>query len=322
MDITVAIVTYNAAEHLQNCLESIFQQIPHGGKMEILVVDGCSTDETQEIAKSFGSRVRLIENSKRTISSNRNVAVKEASFSYIAFTDADCEVPTNWLLSLSRAFARISQIDSRLAGVGGGNQPPSRQDQFYFALGIALDSFLGSLGSVQGKVFAEKRSVPSLANLNVLYNREALVSIGGYDEQLVNMCEDTDLNYRLGKSGWRLYFIPEANVTHYSKLDFISWCAKMYIYGIGRARIMRKHRNFFSFGYLLAFLFLPTLFVGSLIGLIWPWALLVWLYFPFIICAGFVLALRKKSLSGLKVAGILLGTHLSYALGLWRGFLN
>jgi len=322
MDITVAVVTFNAAEYLKNCLESILKQVPHNGQLEIIVVDGCSTDQTQEIAKSFSSRVRLIENPKRTIASNRNVALHQASFPFIAFTDADCVVPSNWLLLLSQAFARINQNDNRLAGVGGGNQPPSHKNSFYSSLSIALDSFLGSLGSVQGKVFAEKRSVPSLANLNVLYNREALVSIGGYDEQLVNMCEDTDLNYRLGKSGWRLYFIPEANVTHYAKLDFISWCAKMYIYGIGRARIMRKHRNFFSFGYLLAFLFLPTLFVGSLIGLIWPWALLVWLYFPFIICAGFVLALRKKSLSGLKVAGILLGTHLSYALGLWRGFLN
>jgi len=321
MDITIAVVTYNAAEYIKSCLESLLKQTPHNGQMEIIIVDGCSTDQTQVIVRSFGDRVRLALNPKRTIASNRKVAVCQASFPYIAFTDADCVAPHNWLLLLSQAFARIEQNDSRLAGVGGGNVLPSNANPFQVSLGIALDSFLGSLGSVQGKVFTKERPVSSLANLNVLYKKESLESIGGYDEQLANMCEDTDLNYRLGKAGWRLYFIPGAYVTHYASLDLSSWCAKMYRYGIGRARIIRKHCSFFAPGYLMALLFLPALIISGLVGMVWPWAFLAWLYFPFIFCAGFVLALKKKSLDGLRVGGVLLGTHISYALGLWRGFL-
>lgn len=196
---------------------------------------------------------------------------------------------------------------------------PFSRNSFYVALGIALDSFLGSLGSVQGKVLASERPVSSLANLNVLYKKEAIESVGGYDEQLANMGEDADLNYRLGQAGWKLYFIPDVNVTHYAKSDLLSWCAKMYQYGIGRARLVTKYRKLFAPGYLLALLFLPVLFISGLVGLVWPWFFLVWLYFPFIIGAGFLLAWKKKSLAGLRVGIILLGTQLGYTLGLWRG---
>jgi len=315
MDVTIAVVTYNAAEYLKNCLDSILRQESHNGRTEILVVDGCSSDRTQEIAHSFGSRVRLIENPKRTIAANRNVALREASFAFIAFTDADCVVPQNWLFLLVSAFNRLAQKNSCLAAVGGGNQPPESLSP----VSIALDSFLGSLGSVQGMASGKERPVFSLANLNVLYSKAALESVGGYDGSLANLCEDTDLNYRLIKSGWKLYFIPGVIVTHYAKVDFVSWCRKMYLYGVGRAIIIYKHRSFFNSGYLLASFFLPVLLISGLIGLFWPWALLVWLYFPFIICAGFVLAFKKSSLAGLSVGIVLLGTHIFYALGLWRG---
>lgn len=319
MDITVAVVTYNAAWCLRSCLESLLRQAPHRGAIEILVVDGCSNDGTQDIVRGFGDQVRLVENPRRTIASNRNIALREARYPYIAFTDADCVVPAGWLRSLSKAFETIRQTDASVAATGGGNVTPSCQSSFHAAIGIALDSFLGSLGSVQGKVFDRRRLVTSLGCLNVLYERAALDSVGGFDEQLENMCEDTDINYRLRQKGRTLYFIPGADVEHYVRRNLRSWCTGMYAYGIGRAKIMCKHRTLFSPAYVLALLFLPALLIGSMVGMIWPWSLLVWLYVPAMVCAGLALALKKKSFLGLQVGLILLGTHVCYAVGLWRG---
>ena len=320
MDITVAVVTYNAAWRIRLCLESLLKQASHGGAAEILVVDGCSNDGTQEIVRRFGNRVRLVENPKKTIASNRNIALCKAYYPYIAFTDSDCIVPNNWLRSLSEGFETIRQTDTRVAGVGGGSIAPFCQNSFHALLGIALDSFLGSMGSVQGKVFDRQRPMTSLAGLNVLYERAALESAGGFDEELKNMCEDADINYRLRQKGRTLYFIPGANVEHYARHNLLSWCANMHAYGIGRARIMCKHRTLFSLSYAGALFFLPALLIGSLIGIRWPGFLLVWLYVPLMLCAGFALAFKKKSLSGLRVGLILMGTHICYAMGLWRGF--
>ncbi|MFH1800136.1 MAG: glycosyltransferase [Candidatus Omnitrophota bacterium] len=320
MDISVCIVTYNAAEHIGACLRSILNLVPHGGRTEVLVVDGCSTDDTLKIVRGFAGRVRLVENPKRTIASNRNVALREALYPYIAFTDSDCIVPPNWLGMLAASFEEIQKNDTRLAGVGGGNIAPSGESPFQTALGIALDSLLGSLGSVQGRIFVEQRRVASIACLNALYARAALESAGGFDELLGNMCEDADMNYRLNKKGYGLYFVPGVLVEHGARRSFGSWCMNMYHYGIGRARIMRKHRTLFSPAYVIAFLFLPGLFVASLLGILWPQAFLVWLYIPFVMLSGFFLAMHKHPASGLRVGPILIGTHLFYAAGLWHGF--
>jgi len=321
MDITVAVVAYNAAGCIRPCLESLRRQTPHGGATEILVVDGCSNDGTPEIVREFGGGVRLIENPGRTIASNRNVALREARHPFIAFTDADCVAPPHWLSALERGWTETAAADPRTAGVGGGNVAPTADSPFLVALGIALNSFLGSLGSVQGRVLEERRPVASLAGLNVLYARAALEAAGGFDEALANMCEDTDINYRLTRKGSALYFIPGAEVQHCARHDLRTWCRNMYAYGIGRARIMCKHRTLFSRAYSFAVGFLPALVLGSLIGIFWPWAWLVWLYIPAVIGAGFALACRKKCSAGGRVALILLGTHICYAIGLWRGFI-
>ncbi len=319
MDISVCIVAYNAADSIGACLRSILDLAPHGGKTEILVIDGCSTDDTQKIVRGFGGRVRLVENPKRTIASNRNVAIHEALYPYIAFTDSDCTVPSNWLQMLSGSFEAIQKNNTRLAGVGGGNIAPSVKSPFQTALGIALNSFLGSLGSVQGRIFNEQRRVASLACLNVLYARAVLESAGGFDEHLENMCEDADMNYRLNQKGYELYFIPGVFVEHCARQSLRSWCVNMYHYGIGRAKIMRKHRTLFSPAHTIAFLFLPGLFIVSLLGFLWPQAFLVWLYIPVIMLFGFLLAWNKHPASCLRVGLILLGTHFFYAAGLWRG---
>jgi succinoglycan biosynthesis protein ExoA len=319
MDISVCIVAYNAAESIGACLRSILDLAPHGGKTEVLVVDGCSTDDTQKIVRSFAGNVRLVENPKRTIASNRNIAIHEAIYPYIAFTDSDCTVPPNWLSMLSESFETIQKKDVSLVGVGGGNIAPSGKNPFQTALGIALDSFLGSLDSVQGRIFKEQRRVASIACLNALYSREALESAGGFDERLENMCEDADINYRLNKKGYRLYFVPGVLVEHRARPSLGSWCLNMYRYGMGRARIMRKYRTFFSLGHMIALFFLPGLLIASLLGILWPPALLVWLYIPLVMFLGFSLALNKHPASGLRVSLIILGTHIFYAVGLLRG---
>ncbi|MDD2851534.1 MAG: glycosyltransferase [Desulfuromonadaceae bacterium] len=319
MDITVAIVTYNAAWCILPCLESLMQLVPHGGAIEVLVVDGCSDDGTQEAVQQFGPRIRLIENPGRTIASNRNVVLREARHPFIAFTDADCVVPSHWLHTLRCGWEETMQSDSRVAGVGGGNLPPGRNTHFHKALGIALNSFLGSLGSVQGRIFRSGRLVASLACLNVLYSRHALEEVGGFDENLANMCEDADINFRLRCQGNTLYFIPGADVKHCARHDLRSWLCNMFAYGVGRGRIMRKHRTFFSPAYACAAGFFPALVMVSLAGFFWPWAWLLWLYVPLIFGAGFWLAGRENSASAGRVAAILLGTHVCYAAGIWRG---
>ncbi len=322
MDITVAVVTFNAAKHIRNCLESLMNLAPHSGALELLVVDGCSTDGTQKIVGEFKPRIRLVENPGRTIASNRNVALAEARHPYIAFTDADCIVQPTWIEVLEKAMTYSLRTDETTAGVGGGNIPPESATPFSEALGIAIGSFLGSLGSVQGKVFSEKRRVASLAGLNVLYKKQALLEMGGFDEMLANMNEDTDINRRLTKKGYSLWYVPGAEVRHAVRPGLGAWCRAMFAYGDGRGRIMRKHRTLFSPAYAGALLFIPIMTAATAGAPAHPWLLLVWLYVPLMFAAAALVSFKKNIIAAGIVGLILIGTHFCYAAGLWRGLLK
>ena len=321
MDVSLAIVTYNAADCLADCLRCLEKQRDHGGKLEILVVDGNSDDGTARIAASF-SGVRVVQNPGRSIASNRNVALAEASHPFIAFTDSDCQPPPHWLAGLCRAWRELSGADEALAGVGGGNHPPRPGNQWEESLDIMLDSWLGSLGSVQGMRHDKPQKVTSIACLNALYERAKLLQAGGFDLGLKNMCEDADINYRLSRRGYTLYYAPGLDVVHNARDQKgpIAWFRKMTAYGRGRARLMRKHKSLFSPGLLLALGFWPALSLSALTAWFWPPALMVWLYFPAAWAYAFWIA-RRSGKAGLacKVALMLNLTHTAYGWGLLSG---
>src|SRR5713101_9096613 len=85
--ISVLIPAYNAAPYLKEAIESALSQsyAPH----EIIVVDDGSTDGTADIARSFGSQVRLLQHANRGVAASRNRGIEEATGDWIALLDAD-----------------------------------------------------------------------------------------------------------------------------------------------------------------------------------------------------------------------------------------
>jgi glycosyltransferase involved in cell wall biosynthesis len=85
--ITVAIPAYNSQLSLRETLESVLAQtVP---AYEIIVVDDESTDGTEEIARSFGDRIRYIKQANQGIAGARNTAIQHATGDWIAFLDHD-----------------------------------------------------------------------------------------------------------------------------------------------------------------------------------------------------------------------------------------
>jgi len=103
LQLSVALATYNEADNLARCLESIRQLAD-----EIIVVDGSSTDQTRTIAKQFGAKVFKVKNLPM-FHTNKQVAVNKASGDWILQLDAD-EIVTPQLadeikLALTQPFA-------------------------------------------------------------------------------------------------------------------------------------------------------------------------------------------------------------------------
>ena len=320
MKVTVAVVTYNAGDTIQHCLHTLLAQDYPADDYEIIVVDGCSEDRTREIVRLVNQetgRIRLIENPGRTIASNRNRALHEARYPFVAFTDADCEVPENWLKILTEAF-RKSRHENLIA-VGGANVPPRQPDTFLQALGIMLNTFLGSLGSVQGRVYPEPRLVDSLACLNILYDREKVLSVGEYDTDMKNIGEDAELHFRLRKAGFKILYIPESVVYHKMRPTPVKWARNMFNYGRGRMVMFRKHHEMITLRYMLPLMFLLA-FILVPLGRLLPVFWCPLFYFPVLMIYSLILGMRYRPQAAPWIFTAFLITHWCYSLGMaWQG---
>jgi glycosyltransferase involved in cell wall biosynthesis len=294
-------------------------------KYEIVVVDGGSRDRTQGIVKEIekkSGKIRMVIEPKKGTAAGRNAGVKSSRYDYVAFIDADCEAPSEWLATLVKKYQAIRAVDKNVIAVGGTNIPPKSAGDFVKAIGIASDSYLGSFFSAQGRRFTKPVYVKSLANLNVLYEKQKIIEIGYYDESLGSEAEDADINYRLNAAGYRFLFIPDSFVWHKLRPTPKTWLTNMFRYGRGRARLLKRHPGMWGFYYIAPLVFITLLSVTALFPLSHIF-LLPLLYFPILFFYALFQSLRKKSpLLALHVMLALALKHFGYASGEAYGFID
>lgn len=174
--ITVIVPAYNEQELIAGCLDSLLNQTLDKGFYDIIVVDNNSSDSTTEIAKSKGVLV-VKEPVKGYVHAIRK-GIEMSQTEYIAFTDADCRVPSTWLEQILAHF----EVSSKIVGVGG--------KLAFYGIAPIVDKTFRSI------LYFNK----ALPGNNMAIKREALYQIGGVDPR-VNLTVDYWLTLKLRKVG-------------------------------------------------------------------------------------------------------------------------
>jgi len=255
LPITIVIPTRNEEKNLPRLLISLCQLNYPKSKLELIVVDGGSLDNTVAIAQKAGARV--YDNPLRIRGAGCKIGVGKARFSLIAFTDADCTVPRNWLTKL---LAPIGD-DQRIAAVGGPNITPKKETDFGKAAGEVL-KILTIPGARYGYTGKKIVGIYHNPGCNVLYRKQAIMKVGNFNPQLLT-CEDEELDFRLRQAGYKLLFTPRPTVDHYRRLTYKKIYIQAYRYAIGRAQAIKLHPPMARW-----FHFVPTLTILSIAGLL------------------------------------------------------
>jgi glycosyltransferase involved in cell wall biosynthesis len=282
--ISIIIPAYNCEETIVRCVDSILRLT--WGNKEIIIIDDGSTDATPDILKGYGSDIRIIRTPNAGPSRARNIGVREATGEFIAFTDSDCIVAENWLDELFKGF-----VSEKTAGVGGDQQSPADDTPF----GKNIHAFMKSVGFVADYLKIQDRLIRTRHNptCNVMYRRDVLLEAGLFDEALWPG-EDVDIDLKISRLGYELYYNPGAVVWHYRPKDVGAFSRMMRRYGWAQAYLVRKYGLFRLIHYVP---FFTAALVGGLIALaIIKMMLFVGLSILTLFLITFIFTLKTKSL--------------------------
>jgi glycosyltransferase involved in cell wall biosynthesis len=228
--VSVIIPTYNRAHSIGKSIKSILTQSYQN--FEIIVVDDRSTDNTEEIVKSFNDpRIKYIKhqhNSGAAVA--RNTGMENSSGRYIAFLDSDDE----WLpQKLTKQVELLQQSKPEVGVVYTGMEIVNELNQ---VKRIKIPTHSGSLHSTL--LFANVVGTPS----TVMVKREYLEQVKGFDPNVFQFASDADLWVRLSEC-CEFEVISEALVRYLeSDSDRLSTNPKAVVKSI-LAFINKHHKN-------------------------------------------------------------------------------
>jgi mycofactocin glycosyltransferase len=202
--VSVIVPVKDRAEELRRCLESVRRLDYPAERVEVLVVDDGSTDDSAAVARSLGATVIASGGRGRGPAAARNRAASAASGELLAFLDSDCVASERWLVELVGAFT-----DPSVAAVGGrvdGMRTSSSLDRY--------EAQMSSL-CLGGKERSAQLGSDTfyLPSCNLLVRRSAFVDVGGFREEL-HVAEDVDLSWRLRDRGNTIAYVPRGRVLH------------------------------------------------------------------------------------------------------------
>lgn len=243
---------------MEQCIRSLAGLDYPRDRFEVLFADGRSTDRTRELAKAGGHTV--VDNPGLKISSGRDVGFAAATGDIIAFTDADCLFPANWVRNAVEHFRRHPEV----GGLGGPTPVPPNQESFGRAVGMVFDLAGMGGGTVHVSAHAEPRLVSDLPGCNCFYRREALARVMPMNSVLFSN-EDVEMNAALHRRGVTLLMTPDVSVQHYKRSSRRKFWKQMVVFAIGRLQLGKRDLRFLrpahwlmGVGFPLVLLILPV----------------------------------------------------------------
>jgi len=204
--VSVVVTVYNAERTIAQCLESIMKLEYLRDKLEIIVVDDGSTDNSLNIVKEY--RIKLIQKNHGGYPSAMNTGIKSAAGGIIVIIDSDIVVSNDWLVKVLEEFSESK------VGIVGGYIATAETKSFWSRLaGFELEDRYHKIKS---------KYVDYVSTTCTAYKKEIFDDVGFFDETL-RRDSDEDFTHRVFKAGWKIVLRKDAVCFHEWKGSFRSY---------------------------------------------------------------------------------------------------
>jgi len=321
MLVSFAIVAFNEEAYLPALLNDLkMQDYPHS-KIEVLLIDSLSTDNTKRIMETFAAQdngffaVKVLDNPKKIIPCGHNVALDNYTGEALVRIDAHASVPADFI-SKNVAVLKSGEVAS------GGRRPNIIDDSTPFkeTLLIAEQSMFGS--SIAPYRNSDKKMYSSSLFCG-MYKREVYNTVGKYNE-LLPRSEDNDMSYRIRKAGFKLCYNPDIVFYQHTRSSLSKMLKQKFLNGYWIGKTMGISPKCFSLFHFVPFAFaLAIILTSVLTALGLPLlGLLMWSAYMFLILGITVIETLKKPLkTNLLLPIIFFLLHISYGIGTLLGLI-
>jgi len=212
--ISILIVNLNGRALLADCLDSLAAQDYPPERVEIILVDNGSDDDSVPFVRKSYPHVRVVEAGRNLgFAGGNNLGARVATGDYLALINNDARADPNWLRALAELLEEQPEVACAASRI-------LDQD------GKTID-FVGPVMNLYGRAFQIDEGMPVVPGFYdeprellapcggaMMIRRDVFWQVGGFDEDYVAYFEDLDLGWRLWLYGYKVLFVPQAIVYH------------------------------------------------------------------------------------------------------------
>lgn len=220
MKVSIVIPTKNEAKYLPRVIDSLLRQDYPQEDLEILIVDGRSTDHTRDTVEQYRRKyhaIRLIDNPQFYTVFAFNAGIKHAKGDIIFFMGAHTEYSPNYV---STVVKYIQEGTAECVG-SVARTLPGNDTLMARSIALVLSSPFG-VGNSYMRTGQKTIRYTDTASCSG-YKREVFDKIGLFNEKLT-YSQDIEFNLRLRKAGMRILLVPDITSYYYARPDLMSFC--------------------------------------------------------------------------------------------------
>lgn len=316
--VSIVVPARNEAATIQACLRALLAQDYPADQLEILVVDGLSTDDTRAQVAAIAAddrRVRLLENEQRVTPAAFNLGIGVARGEVIGVMSAH-GIPAPDYVSLA-----VRELQERDAWCVGGRIDRVATTPVQRAIAAATSSPFGV-----GDATHNYRTTAGWVDTAFpgMWPRWVFDQVGLFDPELVRN-QDDEFSYRIREAGGRVWYSPDIVVSYVPRGSFRSLFSQYRQYGFWKVRVFQKHPRAARIRHLIPAMWVAAVVGGLALSLVANPAILIALVAGgsyLIVMTVASLRLRRDGASALHVFRALVSIHLAYGIGFWQGLIR
>jgi len=313
--VSLVIPIRNESAHIDECLRAVTRQSYPRHLLEVIVVDGDSTDGTRARLQAWmgrDDRIRLLDNPRRSMIPGLNLGIAAATGAYVGCVSGHSELPAEYVATCVTVLQRHEAW-----GVGAGIERRALSP-LQRAIGRAQSHWFGVGGAFHNY---GTRSGWAEAIFPGFWPRWVFERVGDFDESMA-FNEDNELSHRIARAGGRLWYEPSLQVGYFPRRSLGALARQYWGYARGKASLFGTHLDAVRARHLAPAALVAGLVAGVMLSVALPAARLP----TVVIGVGYVVAAvataavsRRPGDSVILVSAAFVTMHLAYGAGLWWG---